>query len=475
MSFSTKLYGGFGVTLALSLLLTVVTWAVVHDLNSDLDRAAGVTARQQYLAGEIHAAALGLANSARGSVLSAVLSNQAQSQEHLNHFHALSAELERALQELDKLSDTAGDTALLQDLKRQAAGVKQAGSDMGKALSTQQMDAALKIFGGTAESLLGRIDQQASSLVERQSGALTKATEAAHVKASRTGAITLALALLSLIAGVAVLWVVRHADAALKAAAARLARNADLVSGAARDVSSASQGVAREAAEQASALQETSASTEEITTITRENADHAAQAAGLMIENQQGIARVDQSLEDMVAQMHQIRASSEKVASIIKVIDGIAFQTNILALNAAVEAARAGEAGLSFAVVADEVRSLAKRCTEAARGTAALIEESINSTREGVQRLDQMATAVRGMTENSTRVKVLVDAVSAGSREQARGVDQIARAIVQMETLTQKAATNADHGAKAGVKLTGFANGLRELVQEIREMVGAGL
>ena len=131
-----------------------------------------------------------------------------------------------------------------------------------------------------------------------------------------------------------------------------------------------------------------------------------------MQQSEQGAGEVNQTLDRMVEKMKEIDASSNKIARIIKVIDEIAFQTNILALNAAVEAARAGEAGLGFAVVADEVRNLAQRCAQAAKDTAALIEESIETSRDGNARLDQMAGAVRAMTENSTRVKV------AGGRSQ---------------------------------------------------------
>src|SRR5437899_8385538 len=129
----------------------------------------------------------------------------------------------------------------------------------------------------------------------------------------------------------------------------------------------------------------------------------------------------------MVTAMTDITTSSGKISKIIKVIDEIAFQTNILALNAAVEAARAGEAGLGLAVVADEVRNLAQRCAQAARDTASLIEDSIATSRDGNARLDQMTGAVRAMTENSLRVKTLVDEVNQGSQEQARGMEQISR------------------------------------------------
>jgi methyl-accepting chemotaxis protein/methyl-accepting chemotaxis protein-1 (serine sensor receptor) len=282
--------------------------------------------------------------------------------------------------------------------------------------------------------------------------------------------------LLTLIAlGVAggVMWVVKHASEELRSLSDRLSGNAEEVAGAATQVSSASHSLAQGASEQAASLEETSASTEEISSITRRNADNALQVASLMQQTEQGASEVNQTLDRMVEKMKEIDGSSNKIARIIKVIDEIAFQTNILALNAAVEAARAGEAGLGFAVVADEVRNLAQRCAQAARDTAGLIEESIATSRDGNVRLDQMAGAVRSMTENSGRVKTLVDEVNLGSQEQARGMDQISRAVLMMQQVTQKNAASAEQSASAGTELTSHADGLRSLVSEMQRMVGA--
>jgi methyl-accepting chemotaxis protein/methyl-accepting chemotaxis protein-1 (serine sensor receptor) len=293
-------------------------------------------------------------------------------------------------------------------------------------------------------------------------------------KAGRIQGAVVALLLLGLGVGGGVLWIVTRANGSLTALAVRLAESAELVAGAASQVSSASQSVAQGATEQAASLEETSASTEEIASIGRKNADHAVQVAGLMQQSETGAGEVNQTLDRMVEKMKEIDSSSNKIARIIKVIDEIAFQTNILALNAAVEAARAGESGLGFAVVADEVRNLAQRCAQAAKDTAALIEESIETSRDGNARLDRMAGAVRAMTESSSEVKALVDRVSVGSQEQARGMEQIQRAVVQMEQVTQKNAAGAEESASAGTELTSHAETLRTLVEEMREMVGAG-
>src|SRR3954454_24090754 len=222
--------------------------------------------------------------------------------------------------------------------------------------------------------------------------------------------------------------------------AGHMAEAAGKVATAAGQVSGASRSLAQGAAEQASSLEETSASTEEIASITRKNADHALQVAGLMQDQERGASEVNQTLDRMVDKMKEIDASSNKIARIIKVIDEIAFQTNILALNAAVEAARAGGAGMGFAVVADEVRNLAQRCAQAARETSALIEESIDKAREGKTRVDQVASAIRSMSEETASVKLLIDEVNQGSQEQSRGLEQIGKAVSQMDAVTQQTA-----------------------------------
>ncbi len=179
---------------------------------------------------------------------------------------------------------------------------------------------------------------------------------------------------------------------------AELGEGAGQVASAAGQISSSSQSLAQGASQQAASLEETSASSEEINSMARKNAENSQSANGLVTQSQQKFHETNQSLESMVVAMGDIKDSSDKVAKIIKVIDEIAFQTNILALNAAVEAARAGEAGMGFAVVADEVRNLAQRCAQAARDTAALIEESIVKSNDGKVKVDQVAVAIRAIS-----------------------------------------------------------------------------
>ncbi len=169
--------------------------------------------------------------------------------------------------------------------------------------------------------------------------------------------------------------------------------------------------------------------------------------------------------------MNQIKVSSDKISKIIKVIDEIAFQTNILALNAAVEAARAGEAGMGFAVVADEVRNLAQRCAQAARDTAALIEDSIERTKGGVAKLDEVAKSIGEITGSATEVSRLVDEVRAGSQEQALGIEQITKALTDMEHLTQRAASSAEESAAASQELAAQSTAMKDSVRQLESLI----
>jgi methyl-accepting chemotaxis protein/methyl-accepting chemotaxis protein-1 (serine sensor receptor) len=251
-----------------------------------------------------------------------------------------------------------------------------------------------------------------------------------------------------------------------------LSEGAGQITSAASQVASSSQALAQGSSEQAASLEETSASTQEITSMTRKNAENSKSAADVMATVDREVKEGNQTLDQMVVSMQQINASSDKIAKIIKVIDEIAFQTNILALNAAVEAARAGEAGMGFAVVADEVRNLAQRSAQAAKDTSALIEDSIATSRDGSTKLEQVAAVIRAITESSTQVKTLVDEVNMGSQEQARGIDQIAKAVAQMDQVTQTTAASAEESASASEELSAQAQALNQVVSDLGALVG---
>jgi len=268
--------------------------------------------------------------------------------------------------------------------------------------------------------------------------------------------------------------IVRGLNRSLRQAVVELTAGAHQVAAAASQVSSSSQSLAQGSSQQAASLEETSASSEEISSMARKNSENSRGAADIVTESQQKFVATNESLDQMVVAMGEINTQSDKISKIIKVIDEIAFQTNILALNAAVEAARAGEAGMGFAVVADEVRNLAQRCAQAAKDTAGLIEESIFKSNDGKAKVDQVATAIRSITAESAKVKTLVDEVHLGSQEQARGIDQIGKAILQMEQVTQSTAASAEESASAAEELSAQSMTLKEVVERLTALVGGG-
>jgi methyl-accepting chemotaxis protein len=297
---------------------------------------------------------------------------------------------------------------------------------------------------------------------------------AAQAVASRVRWVTWLVLAAALLSGTACLYmIVRGVNRALLQAVTSLGSGAGQVSSAAGQVSSSSQSLAQGASEQAASLEETSASTEQINSMAQRNTEHSRQAAELVTGSAQTFIHANQLLDGMVTAMDQINASSGKISRIIKVIDEIAFQTNILALNAAVEAARAGEAGMGFAVVADEVRSLAQRSAQAAKDTAELIEESIKRSHDGKTKVDQVAAAMKAISSDAEKVKVLVEEVNLGSQEQARGISQIARAVVQMQEVTQRNAANAEESAAAAEEMNAQASAVEDIVHDLSALVQA--
>ncbi|MBS1875802.1 MAG: methyl-accepting chemotaxis protein [Acidobacteria bacterium] len=252
-----------------------------------------------------------------------------------------------------------------------------------------------------------------------------------------------------------------------------LVKQSSTITAASQQIAEESQALAAGACEQAASLEETSASSEQIRTMAARNSHAARDAAELVDASHQEFTAANHSLEQMVTAIGEIAAEGGKIAGIIRVIDEIAFQTNILALNAAVEAARAGEAGLGFAVVADEVRTLAGRCAQAARETSSLVEESIAKSNGGRVKVGEAATAIEIITRDAARIKDLVDQLNLTSREQTLGVQQIAQALLQMNTVTQRNASSAEKSAASAQQLRSQSESLQDIARQMTVVVGA--
>ncbi len=225
--------------------------------------------------------------------------------------------------------------------------------------------------------------------------------------------------------------------------------------------------------EQASALQQTAASMEQLSSTVKQNADNAQQANQLAKSATEVAVKGGEVVGKVVGTMKGIHESSNRIADIIGVIDGIAFQTNILALNAAVEAARAGEQGRGFAVVAGEVRTLAQRSAEAAKEIKALISTSVERVGQGTQLVDQAGTTMNEVVTAIRRVTDLMGEISAASTEQSAGVGQVGEAVSEMDRTTQQNAALVEESAAAAESLKEQAARLVEAVSVFRLAAGA--
>lgn len=324
----------------------------------------------------------------------------------------------------------------------------------------------------TADPIHSELKPAVTALVElnRKNGD-SDSDEAQHV-ASTGQTLIFVILLVAMASGSALVYfIVRGVNRALLRAALSLSEGAEHVASAAGQVSSGSQSLAQGSSEQAASLEETSASATEINSMALSNSGKSRTAANLVADSQEKFEATNLALRQMVTAMGEINASSEKISRIIKVIDEIAFQTNILALNAAVEAARAGEAGMGFAVVADEVRNLAQRCAQAAKDTAVLIEESIVKSNDGKTKVDLVAAGITSITEQSVQVKSLIDEISLSSQEQAKGIEQVTNAVIQMEQVTQATAANAEESAAAAQELTAQSDTLVAVVNDLNAIV----
>jgi methyl-accepting chemotaxis protein len=469
-----KLYTGIGALVLLLVLAGAQALWVASTLESAVSQATNVGVKRMDLAFQVGADAKDVKSSQRKLLVAAYRKDAAKVDESRQDIRTQLAEFTRDVSALRPLLTTEADRTLLADMDDRLAKWTPLNTAVEKLLAEDKLDDAAHKAHDECAPIINSVDSIGDALVdqERKQYQQMVSTALSEYGASRWQ--ILVLLVISVAVGGAAAWVVWTISAKLQKRAREMRDGAQQVVSAASQVMSSATSLSQGASEQAASLEQTSASMEEMASMTRQNAENSQQAASLMAEVDKRVNESNRALGHMVSSMTSIQESSAKVARIIKTIDEIAFQTNILALNAAVEAARAGEAGMGFAVVADEVRNLAQRSAQAAKDTAALIEESSANASQGSATVGHVAGAITAITASVAQVKGLVDEVSVASRQQAQGIDQVTQALAQMEKVTQVTAATAEESAAASEELNAQAETTIVSIGKIEKMVGIG-
>ncbi|EKD4878390.1 methyl-accepting chemotaxis protein [Salmonella enterica] len=260
----------------------------------------------------------------------------------------------------------------------------------------------------------------------------------------------------------------RHMQSELMRTVGDVRNGANAIYSGASEIAMGNNDLSSRTEQQAASLEETAASMEQLTATVKQNAENARQASHLALSASETAQKGGKVVDNVVQTMRDIASSSQKIADIISVIDGIAFQTNILALNAAVEAARAGEQGRGFAVVAGEVRNLAQRSAQAAREIKSLIEDSVSRVDVGSTLVESAGETMDEIVNAVTRVTDIMGEIASASDEQSRGIDQVGLAVAEMDRVTQQNASLVEESAAAAAALEEQASRLTQAVAVFR-------
>jgi len=258
----------------------------------------------------------------------------------------------------------------------------------------------------------------------------------------------------------------RYIDNNLHLIVNRLKRTVEEIDGAANGMASASNQLAEGASQQAASIQDTSDELKELDSLSQKNAGDSKETNTMATTTSESAKKGSHVVEELVVAMENIVEGGNKIAGVAKSIENVAFQTNLLALNAAVEAARAGEAGAGFAVVSEEVRNLAQRVKESAQATTTIVETNKKLADEGISKVNNTKEALEEIITSVEKVAALINGISMASEDQAKGVDQIEKAISQMNNVVQANSANAEETSSASEQLSAQAASMKTLVEE---------
>jgi len=473
MTIGRKLLCCVGACVAVAAAMGAITLILLSRIETAFETAVRSSAKSNALFSDLKSSVFGFRLGERGQMLFSSIDDQEKVQSTHDSFLKNDASARRQMAELRSMYSDEQDREFAARIEQLLNKYESTEQTVWGLLQNRHTIDAIHLDSRELVSTGGDTVKMVDAWQQKQRAANERAADEAVAAGRMARRIGLGLMLACLMIGALTASVTMRGTKRLQAVAAELQGSAREIDSAAAQVSSSSSSLAMNASQAAAAVEQTSASAEEIAALTRGNLEAARDTARFIGESDRIGGEVATAVTAMAESVAAIDKSSHEVSRVIRVIDEIAFQTNILALNAAVEAARAGEAGMGFAVVADEVRNLAQRSAQAARETAGLIEQSVLRAAEGKQRLD---VVTRTLTESSAigqQVRQRSETVVSASEEQARGIEQIARTVQDMNTTAQQSAAQAEQSAAAGEQLQSQAAAMRRCAERLTEIVGA--
>jgi len=507
LKIGTRLAAGFGAVLLVMIVVAVGGTMVAKKSRDDYTATLQGTAAKERLAAEMKALVLEQSSVMRNIGLHSDIKAMQGDEDRARE---LGKRYDDTREAMSKLANTAAERTIIETLNtldKQIDGpFKQA---LGMSTSFRNEDAA-KVLMTELDPIIQKALANLNQLIEIQSKASAEAVEVSRVTGERLSTTVYLVQAAVILFGIFLAWTTTRSitgplrqsvDVAKRVAAGDLTSRvevdgddeaaellralrdmnsnlggivtqirsgAESIAVGAGQVAAGNQQLSSRTEEHASSLEETASTLEEFTTTVRQNAEHAKQASTLAGAASATAEKGGEVVNKVVTTMQEVTTSSKKNSDIIGVIDGISFQTNILALNAAVEAARAGEQGRGFAVVASEVRNLAQRSAASAKEIRGLIENSVNRVEAGARLVGEAGKTMEELVASVRRVAAIMTEIAAASNEQSSGIEQINKAITQMDTVVQMNASLVEEATAAATSMASQATGLARAVAQFR-------